>query len=728
MRSALKSLFATNPAANFKGYVRSCLSVFKAITREGAIAQGTVLHGHLIKTGTSSERYLSVKLLIMYLTCRKPAEAHEVTKEFDGFDLIVHNCLINANVQWGNLDEARTLFDEMPERNEVSWTTLISGLMKFGRVKESLWYFRRNPFQGVVSRTAVISGFVQNGLMSEALSMFLELYESGVRPNEVTITSVLKACSEAGDFRLGMSVLGLTVKTRLEHTLSVSNSLITLFLRMGDIDMSRRVFDSMANRDVVSWTAILDMYVKIGDLVEARRIFDEMPERNQVSWSAMIARYSQSGHPEEALKLFHEMIQQGFKPNVSCLSTVISALSSIKALQVGMNIHGHIVKIGVDRDVYISSSLVDLYCKCGQPNNGRLLFDSIPEKNVVTWNSMVAGYGLNEQIEEANLLFDIMPSRNSISWSALIAGYLDHKQFDKVFELFNQMLLMGEHPNKSTFSSLLCACASTASLEKGKDLHGKTIKLAIQSDLFVGTALTDMYAKSGDIQSACRIFNRMTEKNEFSWTVMIQGLAESGFAEESLNLFEEMGRSSSTPPNELMLSSVLFACSHSGLIDKGLEYFRSMERIYGVKLNGSHYTCVIDMLSRAGRLDEAEELVNSMPVQPEPHALAALLSGCQKHKNEELAERIAAKLWQMAETDSGGYVMLSNIYASAGRWKDVLRVRKLMNEKGLKKNGGYSWIELKSQVHSFYSGDGAHSESVEIHGMLDLLMYDMLLV
>ncbi|CAN1816030.1 Pentatricopeptide repeat-containing protein At5g16860 [Linum perenne] len=166
-----------------------------------------------------------------------------------------------------------------------------------------------------------------------------------------------------------------------------------------------------------------------------------------------------------------------------------------------------------------------------------------------------------------------------------------------------------------------------------------------------------------------------------------------------------------------MLSSVLFACSHSGLIDKGLEYFRSIERIYGVKLNGSHYTCVIDM-----------ELINSMPVQPEPNALAALLSGCQKHKNEELAERIAAKLWQMAETDSGGYVMLSNIYASAGRWKDVLRVRKLMNEKGLKKNGGCSWIELKNQVHSFYSGDGSHSESVEIHGILDLLMYDMLLV
>ncbi|CAI0418678.1 unnamed protein product [Linum tenue] len=385
-----------------------------------------------------------------------------------------------------------------------------------------------------------------------------------------------------------------------------------------------------------------------------------------------------------------------------------------------MNIHGHTVKIGMERDVYISSSLIDLYCKCGQTSDGRFLFDSVAEKNVVTWNSMIGGYGLNGQMEEANSLFEAMPSPNNVSWSALIAGYLDDTQFDKVFELFNQMLLLGEWPNKSTFSSLLCACATTASLEKGKNLHGKAIKLGIQSDVFVGTALTDMYAKSGDVEGACKVFNRMPQINEFTWTVMIQGLAESGFAIEALELFDKMD--SRNPPNELMLSSILFACSHSGLVSRGLQYFRTFE----TKLNGSHYTCLVDMLSRAGRLEEAEELIESMPVEPEPYALAALLSGCQRHKNEELAEKTVKKLWRAAERDSGGYVMLSNLYASAGRWKDVLEVRKLMKEKGLKKNGGCSWIELKNQVHSFHSGDGAHSQSIEIYVVLDLLMYEML--
>ncbi|CAI0472965.1 unnamed protein product [Linum tenue] len=697
MRSAVKSLLVPNPAANFEAFVSKCLSLFKTTT----IARGTVLHGHLIKTGTSSERYISVKLLIMYLTGRKPAEAHQVAKEFDRFDLVVHNCFINASLQSGELDKARKVFDEMPERNEVSWTSLISGFMKSGRVDESLWYFRRNPFQNVVSWTAVISGFVQNG------------------PNEVTFTSVLKACSETGEFRLGMSLLGLIIKTGNEHKLSVSNSLITLFLRMGETDSSRRVFDSMAERDVVSWTGILDMYVENGDLVEARRIFDEMPQRNEVSWSAMISRYSQSGHPEEALSLFHKMVREGKLVNVSCLSSVINALTAVKALQSGMNIHGHTVKIGMERDVYISSSLIDLYCKCGQTNEGRLLFDSVAEKNVVTWNSMIGGYGFNGQMEEANSLFEAMPSPNSVSWSALITGYLDNKQFDKVLDLFNQMLLFGERPNKSTFSSLLCACATTASLEKGKNIHGKAIKLGIQSDVFVGTALTDMYAKSGDVEGACRVFNRMPQRNEFTWTVMIQGLAESGFAMEALKLFDEMD--SRTPPNDLMLSSVFFACSHSGLVNRGLQYFRTFE----TKMNGSHYTCLVDMLSRAGRLEEAEELIESMPVEPEPNALAALLSGCQRHKNEELAERTAKKLWPAAERDSGGYVILSNLYASAGRWKDVLEVRKLMKEKGLKKNGGCSWIELKNQVHSFHSGDGAHSQSIKIYGVLKLLMYEM---
>uniref|UniRef100_A0A2P2P0J5 Pentatricopeptide repeat-containing protein n=1 Tax=Rhizophora mucronata TaxID=61149 RepID=A0A2P2P0J5_RHIMU len=209
---------------------------------------------------------------------------------------------------------------------------------------------------------------------------------------------------------------------------------------------------------------------------------------------------------------------------------------------------------------------------------------------------------------------------------------------------------------------------------------------------------------------------------------MIQGFAEAGFAEQSLNLFEEMKKSSSICPNELILSSVLFACSHSGLVDKGLKYFNSMETVYRVKPKGRHYTCMVDMLSRAGRLSEARDFIESMPFQPETNAWAALLSGCKKYKNEALAGETAMKLWEMAEKNSTGYVLLSNIYASAGRWKDVLKVRKLMNTKGLKKSSGCSWVEVRNQVHSFYSVDVTNSQSAEIYWILELMRFEMCII
>ncbi|CAK9161777.1 unnamed protein product [Ilex paraguariensis] len=728
MRSALKTLFAINPGNSFKAYIETSVSLLKDFSKQGLFTHGSVLHAHLIKMGISSENYIAIKLLIMYLNSRKSAETDQILKEFNGFNLVVHNCLIAANVDWGNLDGARQLFDEMPHKNEVSWTALISGLLKHGRVEEAMWYFERTPFQNVFISTAGISGLVKNGLTFEAIKVFLKMLQSGVMPNDITFTSVVRACAEFGDIGLGMSVLGLIVKVGFEHNLSVSNSLITFSIRFGEIDLARRIFNQMENRDVVSWTAILDMYVEMGDLREARRVFDEMPERNEVSWSAMIARYSQSGHAEEAVKLFHHMVQDGFRPNTSCFSSTISALASLEALQSGKNIHGHVAKIGIERDVFVGSSLIDLYCKCGKTEDGHVVFDSILEKNVVCWNSMVSGYSLNGQLEEAKELFDQIPKKNNISWNSMIAGYLENEQSDKVFEVFNEMLLSGETPSESTFSSVLCACASIASVQKGKNLHGKVIKLGIQYDTFVDTALTDMYAKCGDIESSKRVFNRMPTKNEISWTAMIQGLAENGFAEESLTLFEEMEKTSSVAPNELIFLAVLFACSHCGLVDKGLWYFNSMEKVYGVRPMNRHYTCVADMLSRSGRLLEAEKFITTMPYQPEINAWAALLSGCKTHTNERIAERTARKLSELSEKKSGGYVMMSNIYASAGRWIDVLSTRKLMKEKGVKKSGGCSWVEVRNHLHLFYSQDETHSESADIYGILELLKSEMLIL
>lgn len=728
MGSIIRTLFVVkNPIKSFVGFIEASVSLLKHCSKQRLIAEGQALHGYLYKLGISSHRHVAVKLLIMYLDFRRSPEVDQLLKDFAGFDMIVHNCLISANVEWGNVDEARRLFDEMPERNEVSWTALISGYLKCGRVDESMWLFQRNPFQNVISWTAAISGLLSKGLHSKSLDLLLEMLRSGVMPNNVTFVSIVRACAETGNFALGMSTWSLAVKLGFEDDVSVCNSLITFSIRLDKMEMASRVFEQMGKRDVISWTAILDMYVEMGDLQEARRVFDEMPERNEVSWSAMISRYTQKGYSEDAIKLFRQMVENGISPNSSCLSSAFNALANLKALQPGKAIHAYVTKIGMGNDVFISSSLMDLYGMCGNPKDGRLVFETVQNKNVVCWNAMVSAYSSNGQLEEAKKIFDQIPMKKNIgSWNSMVSGYLENEQYDKIFEVFNDMLLSGQTPDVSTLSSVLCACANLTSLEKGKHIHGKTCKLGFQHNVFVGTALVDMYAKSGDIENSKRVFDKMTEKNEVTWTAMIQGLAENGFAEESLDLFQEMERTTCIKPNELILLAILFACSHCGLVNKGLHYFNSMETFYKIKPNERHYTCVIDMLSRAGRVSEAEDLIMSMPCEPEVNAWAALLSGCKTYGEDKIAERTAAKIQELAEKKSGGYVLLSNVYASAGKWPQVVKTRKLMKERGLKKSGGCSWIEVRNELRLFYSQDGSHKDLNEMYGLLEQLKYDML--
>ncbi|KAL5723872.1 hypothetical protein ACHQM5_007213 [Ranunculus cassubicifolius] len=719
------SLLHINPRTSFTAYVETCNTLLKSCSTLGRIQAGTTLHGHVIKMGISSDKYIAIKLLNMYLTCKRTREVDRILDEFGGFNLVAWNYMIAAKFQEGEVDDACKVFDEMPERNEVSWSSLISGLMRYGRVEEAVLYFDRNPFRDVVSWTAMMNGFVQNGLNVEALKLFREMLEFSVVPNAVTFTSVIKACIRLSDFVFAKSLLGLIVRCGFENNVSICNSMITLSLRMGEMGIAKKVFNEMEERDVVSWTSILDVYIEMGEMEEARRIFEKMPQKNEVSWSAMIARYSQNGNAEEALNLYRQMILQGFKPNLSCYSSILTSSAILAELQLGMCIHGHTIKNGMEREAFIGTPLIDMYSKCGKIEDGRSVFDSISEKNVVSWNSMISGCSVNGQLEEAEILFEKLPNRNISSWNTMISGYIYNQHCCRALEVFREMLLSGEIPNEITLSSVLSACASLASLEKGKGMHGKIIKLGLQYKVYMGTALTDMYAKSGDIDSSRKVFNRMHEKNEISWTAMIQALAENGFAEESVHLFEKMEKTSAVIPTDLMFLAILFACAHCGLVDKAFGYFESMEKVYGIKPRGRHYTCMVDLLARSGRLSEAEAFIKAMPFQPEANAWASLLSACSRYNNEEMAKRTARKLWEFANESSVGHILLSNIYASAGRWSDVSKIRKLMKEKKLRKTGGCSWVEVKDQVHSFYSEDGAHSQSPEIYGILKHLMSEM---
>ncbi|ONK69730.1 uncharacterized protein A4U43_C05F26120 [Asparagus officinalis] len=572
----------------------------------------------------------------------------QIIKSKSNSDPFAYNVIISSFLASNQLESARKLFEEMPERNIVTYTTIVDAHMKCGLVSDALIYFRRNPFQSVISYTAVINGLVRNGLGLRALLLFKEMLCDGLMPNEITFTTIIRACIiSAYDhvymLPMGKSIVGLIVKTNFEKHVSVCNSLITMFSKMREVDNAKRVFDEMIVRDVISWTALLDFYFEVGDLKEARQVFDSMPERNEISWSTMIARLSQNDESLEALRFFYRMVHDGYKPNVSCFASVLSASASSTSLQFGSNVHSLVVKFGMENDNFVASSLIDMYSKCRKSQYGRQVFDFVLDKNIVVWNTMLGGYSFDGRVEDAEDIFEQMPARNIVSWNAMISGYDLNERYGKVLETFDAMLFSGQVPMGMTFSSVIHSCANLPSLEKGKNLHGKILKLGLENEVFVGTSLLDMYSKSGDVESSKKIFSKMPQKNEVSWTAMIQGLADSGCVNESIELFERM-KETNIIPTETMFLSILFACSHCGLLDRGLHYFESMKKEYGIFPNERHYTCMVDLLSRAGLLREAEEFIGRMPVEPEANTWAALLSGSCTFRNEEIGERAAKKL------------------------------------------------------------------------------------
>ncbi|PKA61709.1 Pentatricopeptide repeat-containing protein [Apostasia shenzhenica] len=709
---------------SLKSYAETCASLIRRCSCSHRFLAGLGLHGHALKCGISSDRSVFTKLLVMYSECGRPADRDRVFAEFGGYDIFSWNFTITDFSRRGYFDVACKLFEEMPMRNVVSWTIMVDELMKRGRVLDAIRIFERCPSHTVVSYTAMINGFARNGMNLDGLALFREMLRNGFMPNEITFTCVIRACICSGAFYLANSVVGMIAKSMFFHNLSVNNSLITLYLRMGDVDSAKGVFNSMVDRDVVTWTAMLDVCFEMGDVMDARRLFDEMPEKNEVTWSMMIARYSHCGEPWESLVLFSLMHLYGYRRNLSSFASVISASASLNNLLFGSSVHSHVMEVGFEDDVFISSSLIDMYSKCGRSDEARQIFDSLGVKNIICWNAMVGGYCYNGKYREARNLFKKMPERKAATWNAVISGYVQNERYGDAVEIFNEMCNSGLVPNKMTFSSVLLACANLPSLDKGKNLHAKTFKLGIENETFLATALTDMYAKSGDIESSKIVFSMMPVKNEVSWTTMIQGLADSGLAEEALALFDDMLKMNICPTEQMFLS-ILFACAHCCLVDKGINYFESMEKTYGITPKERHYTCMVDLLSRAGHLREAEDFILKMPIKPEANTWAALLSGCITHVNDEIGERAAKMLIGLEKERAAGYVLLSNIYASVGKWKDVAEVRALMRETGLKKGGGCSWIQIRDRFHTFYSWDSYHPNSLKIYEVLELLMSEV---
>ncbi|XP_076887090.1 putative pentatricopeptide repeat-containing protein At5g52630 [Bidens hawaiensis] len=437
---------------------------------------------------------------------------------------------------------------------------------------------------------------------------------------------------------------------------------------------------------------LINFYSKTHLPIHSQRVFEQTHIKSPTTWSSIISSFTQNEYPLLTLTYFKQMISLGIHPDDHIFPSATKSCAIINRCDVGMSVHCFAVKTGFVWDVFVASSVVDMYAKCGSVSDARHVFDEMPVRNVVSWSGMIYGYAQVGENDEAALLFK--------------------RALCEKFEV-----------NDFTFTSVVRICGNTTGLGLGKQLHGLCLKLSFDSSCFVGSSLISMYSKCGVVELAYRVFDEIRVRNLGMWNAMLMACAQRSHTDKVFDLFKEM-ETCNVKPNFITFLGTLYACSHSGLVDKGRYYFNLMKR-YGIEPTDQHYASMVDILARANKVQEAILIIQEMPIQPTECVWGALLTGCRVHGNTELAAYAADKVFELGTVSSGMYVLLSNVYAAAGRYEDAARARKMLRDVGVKKETGLSWVEEGNIVHTFAAGDRRHFKTSEIYDKLEELEDEM---
>ncbi|XP_011629091.1 pentatricopeptide repeat-containing protein At4g39530 [Amborella trichopoda] len=672
-------------------------------------------------------------------------------------DVYTLSTLLKASCELGEIEQTHGAIIKLGfVQNGFTGSGLIDNYSKAGELGLAEKCFEEFlAFDSVVWAT-MIAGYVRNGHSTNAVKLFEEMHSLGMVVTQFSLTSVLSTIVEMDENIKGQQIHCLGIKLGLLYGFSsVCNSLLSMYCRCGFKTEAVDVFEEMEQPDIVSWTALLGAYdgeqcIKVfknlcrskmemneytminalsaigssklllegkqlhslclkagfGSFVcvanalvsmysgcmridDSRKAFDETDERDVISWNAMLAGYAENGYSDLAFTTFSWMNWVSVKPTKATFFSLLEGIAGLHEAVKTVQIHTHMIKLGFLLDNSIATCLITVYGKCSLVEKSRQVFYEIAMKETTSMNALVAAFVQASCFADALKLFQEM--RNS-----LIAI------------------------NQTTYSIVVKASTALTALDQGKQIHSLVLKSGFENDKFVGSSIIDMYCKCGSINDAAKAFEKLAKSNVASWNAMITGYAQHGCYNEALWLFERMS-GEGMDPDQITFLGVLYACCHRGQVAMANYYLNSMLECCNVVPCLEHYACVIDLLGRHGKLNAVKDCIEHMPLKPDARIWQMFLSACTIHGNLELGKVAARELILSQPENDAAYVLLSNLYASAGMWDDVRKMRKLMREKAVRKDPSYSWIQVKGTVHLFYVADSSHPQVREIYAKLEEL-------
>ncbi|KAI5057046.1 hypothetical protein GOP47_0028864 [Adiantum capillus-veneris] len=501
---------------------------------------------------SDNERHDDVALVSLLKACTKQKDLYQgnklhaviVRRGLLDINIIVGNSLVNFYSKCGVLGTARRILDELPGWDVVSWTILIAG-------------------------------FCEHGQFEDALNCLDKMRFEGLSPDPVTLASILKACGSARDRKRGEHVHADIVK------------------------------EGWLEEDVVLGSALLDMYAKCDALAKAQQVFKELPGQDRVSWNSLIAGYTQCGYSEEALCYFQQSLLEGLTPDLATYTCVLKACGSLGAIEHGKRLHAQIAgKRLLGKDFILGSALVDMYAKCGA-------------------------------LVHAQQVFDELPNRNEVSWTSLITGFCQHMNGEEALACFERMKQDGFSPDRVTFACILRACGNAGAAEKGKEIHGEILRLGLLGkDTVLGNALVDMYGKCGALTKAQEVFDSLPDCNLVSWNALIAGYCQHGHGEEALTCFEQL-KCSGLSPDYITYACILKACGSTGALEEGQEVHAEVARKALLGHGPVLGNALVDMYSKCGALDMAYEVFGELPVRDVVSWNALITGYCENGFGEQ---------------------------------------------------------------------------------------------